>query len=72
MKHTGLTGLTEEIATFGNLQNMQRVNQRKLEKNGIAIERNASVYHDKDSKTHWNDPLKAQETAFIKNIHIMY
>ncbi len=47
----------EEIATFWKSPRTCKVNQRKLEKlNGIAIrEEMHAIYHDKDSKTHWND-----------------
>jgi hypothetical protein len=59
----------EEIATFGNLQEHVALIKRKLEKNGIAIEEMHAIYHDKDSKTHWNDYLRRKETVY-KDIHI--
>ena len=59
----------EEIATFGNLKEHAALIKRKLEKNGIAIEEMHAIYHDKDSKTHWNDYLRRKETVY-KDIHI--
>ncbi len=55
----------EEIATFWKSPTCKR----KLEKNGIAIEEMHAIYHDKDSKTHWND-YQGIKKLFHKDIHI--
>ncbi len=68
MKHTGLTGLTK---IYLEISRTCSVNQRKLEKNGIAIEEMHAIYHDKGSKTHWNDYLRRKE-LFIKISISMY
>ncbi len=58
---------SEEITTF-EISRTCSVNQRKLRKNGIAIEEMHAIYHDKDSKTHWNTIIKQ---LFIRYPYIM-
>ncbi len=41
MKHTGLTGLTEEIATFGNLQEHAALIKRETREERNSNRRNA-------------------------------
>jgi len=59
----------EEISTFGNLKEHAAIIKRKLADNGITVEEMHAIYHDKDSKTIWNDYTKLKETIY-KDIHI--
>ena len=59
----------EEISTFGNLKEHAAIIKRKLTDNGITVEEMHAIYHDKDSKTIWNDYTKLKETIY-KDIHI--
>lgn len=59
----------EEISTFGNLKEHATIIKRKLVDNGITVEEMHAIYHDKDSKTIWNDYTKLKETIY-KDIHI--
>ncbi len=49
MKHIGLTGVTRKQQALQSQRTCNN-NQRKLEKNGIAIEEMHVIYHDKDVK----------------------
>lgn len=59
----------EEISTFGELKEHAAIIKRKLADNGITVEEMHAIYHDKDSKTIWNDYTKLKETIY-KDIHI--
>lgn len=59
----------EEISSFGELEEHAAIIKRKLEENGITVEEMHAIYHDKDSKTIWNDYTKLKETIY-KDIHI--
>lgn len=59
----------EEISTFGELKEHAAIIKRKLEDNDIAVEEMHAIYHDKDSKTIWNDYTKLKETIY-KDVHI--
>ncbi len=69
MKHIGvLTGVTRKWQALVISRTCNN-NQKNFRKSGIAIEEMHAIYHDKDSKTHWNDYLKQKETVY-KDIHI--
>ncbi len=54
-----LVWLSDEIAEALVIFKEHAHNQRKSRKNGSAIEEmQNAIYHDKDSKTYWNDYLK--------------
>ncbi len=57
----------EEIATFANLQEHAALIKGNSERT-VPIEEMHAIYHDKDSKTHWND-YPGKETVY-KDIHI--
>ncbi len=59
-----LVGWTdEEIATFGNPEHAALIKETRKERVAIKEEMHA-IYHDKDSKTHWNDYLRRKETVY--------
>ncbi len=53
----------EEIAATLEISRTCSVNQKETREERNNNQEMHAIYHDKDSKTHWNDYLKAQRNC---------